>query len=55
MAQLCNLTLEGSPRYRSGSCAICTGPSSRIIIRVDLFLVGLLMTSSGGVTVAGRE
>ena len=20
-------TLEGSPRYRSGSCAICTGPS----------------------------
>ena len=21
-------TLEGSPRYRSGSCAICTGPSS---------------------------
>ena len=25
---MCNLTLEGSPRYRSGSCAICTGPSS---------------------------
>ena len=21
-------TLEGSPRYTSGSCAICTGPSS---------------------------
>ena len=21
-------TLEGSPRYRSGSCAICTGPAS---------------------------
>ena len=24
-------TLEGSPRYRSGSCAICTGPSSQCI------------------------
>ena len=23
-------TLEGSPHYRSGSCAICTGPSSSI-------------------------
>ena len=25
-------TLEGSPRYRSGSCAICTGPSIVTII-----------------------
>ena len=25
-------TLEGSPCYRSGSCAICTGPSSNYII-----------------------
>ena len=28
-------TLEGSPRYRSGSCAICTGPSS-VIIMLDM-------------------
>ena len=26
------MTLEGSPRYRGGSCAICTGPASYVII-----------------------
>ena len=26
-------TLEGSPRYRGGSCAICTGPASIFIVR----------------------
>ena len=24
-------TLEGSPRYRSGSCAICTGPYGHLV------------------------
>ena len=28
-------TLEGSPRYRSGSCAICTGPASKYILLHD--------------------
>ena len=37
---LCFMTLEGSPRYRGGSCAICTGLAS-------VYYTGILVSQFG--------
>ena len=42
---MCNLTLEGSPRYRSGSCAICTGPSILYNVQLMLFKDSLCLVA----------
>ena len=38
---LCFMTLEGSPGYRGGSCAICTGPASLYNNTLTCYHVGL--------------